>query len=84
MTLKEVADYLHCHYFNHSSASLGKRAIPGFRLGSDWRFSRSALDKWIEGQTIVCARERAEKGDREEKVRQELHGGFASGKGSGK
>jgi hypothetical protein len=31
----------------------GKRAIPAFRLGSDWRFRRSDLEKWIDDQTIV-------------------------------
>jgi excisionase family DNA binding protein len=54
MTLREVADYLHCHYFTIHRL-LGKRAIPAFRLGSDWRFSRSDLQKWIDDRTVVVS-----------------------------
>jgi len=54
MTLHEVADYLHCH---HSTISrlLGKRAIPAFRLASDWRFRRADIDKWIENKSVVVS-----------------------------
>ena len=51
MTLQQVADYLHCHYTTIYRL-LRKRAIPGFRLGGDWRFRRSDVDKWIESRTI--------------------------------
>jgi excisionase family DNA binding protein len=46
MTLREVADYLHCHYGTaYRLAQQGE--IPGFRLGGNWRFLKSEVDKWI-------------------------------------
>jgi excisionase family DNA binding protein len=54
LRLQEVADYLHCHYFTVYRL-LAKGAIPAFRLGSDWRFRRSDLDKWIDSQTVVTS-----------------------------
>jgi excisionase family DNA binding protein len=49
LTLSEVADYLHCHYSTiwrlvHSGG------LPGFQLGSDWRFRRGDIKKWIARQ----------------------------------
>ena len=46
MTLQEVADYLHCHYTTARGLAQ-RREIPGFRLGGDWRFLKSEVDKWI-------------------------------------
>jgi excisionase family DNA binding protein len=53
MTLREIADYL---LFERSTIRrlLANRAIPGFRLGADWRFRRSDIDKWIEDRTLVA------------------------------
>jgi len=48
MTLREVADYLNCHYV--TVYRLIKPGLPAFRLGSDWRFQRSDLKKWIAQQ----------------------------------
>jgi excisionase family DNA binding protein len=46
MTPREIADYLHCHYFTVLKlARQGK--IPCFRLGGSWRFLKSEIDKWI-------------------------------------
>jgi excisionase family DNA binding protein len=49
MTVASLALYLRC-----SPASiyrlLKEKQIPAFKLGSDWRFSRSAIDEWIAGQ----------------------------------
>jgi excisionase family DNA binding protein len=46
MTIQDVADYLHCHY--HTVYRLVKRGeIPCFRLGGNWRFLKSEVDKWI-------------------------------------
>ena len=46
MTSKEVAEYLRIH-----QATLSKLArrgeIPGFKIGSDYRFRRDEIDKWI-------------------------------------
>jgi excisionase family DNA binding protein len=46
MTLQEVADYLHCHYTTARRLAQ-RREIPGFRLGGDWRFLKSEVDKWM-------------------------------------
>ncbi len=49
MTLREVADYLQCHYT--TAYFLARRGdIPSFRLsrhGGGWRFLKSEIDKWI-------------------------------------
>jgi excisionase family DNA binding protein len=37
MTLRDVARYLHCHYFTIYKL-LAKGAIPALRFGRDWRF----------------------------------------------
>jgi len=46
MTVSSLADYLHCHTTTvYRLLRQGK--IPGFRIGSDWRFERAEIDKWI-------------------------------------
>ena len=49
LTLEEAAAYFRC-----SSATLKRRAkilgIPYKRVGSLWRFSRKALEAWMEDQ----------------------------------
>jgi excisionase family DNA binding protein len=56
MTIPQVAEYLNCHY-STVLRILKARKLPGFRLGGDWRFRRSDLERWISGQ-------RAKPGDR--------------------
>jgi excisionase family DNA binding protein len=54
MTVREVADYLHCrHYFNVYWLVFQK-ALPGFRLGGSghWRFRRSEIDQWIAARQV--------------------------------
>jgi excisionase family DNA binding protein len=47
MTTKMVADYLHCH--NATVYRLVKEGrIPHFKLGSDFRFEKAAIDEWME------------------------------------
>ncbi|MDZ4057649.1 MAG: helix-turn-helix domain-containing protein [Polynucleobacter sp.] len=49
MTLQEVADYLQIKERTiYQWAQNGK--IPGFKLGSAWRFKKADLDLWIEEQ----------------------------------
>ncbi len=43
-----LARYLHCHHGTLYRLIKNKK-IPAFRLGSDWRFMRSAIDDWIAG-----------------------------------
>src|SRR5271169_4914229 len=47
MTLREVAQYLDCHQVTIYKL-ITSFQLPGFRLGFDWRFLRSDVDKWIK------------------------------------
>ena len=52
MTIKDVADYLGIHPMTvYKFAQKGK--IPAFKIGSDWRFHRAYIDRWIEQQMKV-------------------------------
>ena len=45
MTVRELAEYLRVHPATiYRLLRQGK--LPGFRVGSDWRFSREAIDQW--------------------------------------
>ena len=46
MTVRSLALYLRCTP-STVYRLLRERKIPAFRLGSDWRFFRSAIDAWI-------------------------------------
>ena len=50
LTLKELAEYLKMKEVTiYKHAQEGK--IPGFKVGSKWRFKKETIDKWIaEGQ----------------------------------
>ena len=55
MTVREVASYLNCHYMTvYKLVRTGD--LPAFRLGSDWRFRRSDLEKWIAKKQVRPAR----------------------------
>jgi len=57
MTVKELADYLKiAEKTAYRFASVGK--VPGFKVGSAWRFRRSEIDRWIAEQ------EQKQKGER--------------------
>ncbi len=46
MTIDEVAKYLRMKkvtIYKHAQ----ERKIPGFKVGSTWRFKKSTIDKWI-------------------------------------
>ncbi len=50
MTAKEVAAYLNIHPLTvHRYAREGK--IPAFKIGTDWRFHRKYLERWIKEST---------------------------------
>ena len=46
MTVRDLAEYLHCHY-GTVYRLIRQRDIPGFVLGGSWRFLKSEVDKWI-------------------------------------
>ncbi|MBP7216551.1 MAG: helix-turn-helix domain-containing protein [Candidatus Omnitrophica bacterium] len=46
-TTKEVASYLNVHSLTvHKFARQGK--IPGFKIGTDWRFHKKYIERWIK------------------------------------
>ena len=46
-TAKEVAEYLNIHPLTvHRYAREGK--IPAFKIGTDWRFHKKYIEKWIK------------------------------------
>jgi len=47
MTVASLAEYLHCHE-STIYRLLSRGALPGFRIGSDWRFSKLAIDSWTK------------------------------------
>ena len=50
LTAKQVADYLHIHPLTvHRYAREGK--IPAFKIGTDWRFHKKYIEKWIRQKT---------------------------------
>ena len=50
VTMKEVAEYLKINEKTaYRLASEGK--LPGFKVGGSWRFKRSKIETWIEGQS---------------------------------
>ena len=45
MTVRELAEFLHCHPSTiYRLFQQGK--LPAFKVGSDWRLSREAIDRW--------------------------------------
>jgi excisionase family DNA binding protein len=55
LTVPMLAEYLLCHP-STIYRLLKNRRIPGFRVGSDWRFRKSAIDQWLNKATIASAR----------------------------
>ncbi|HTL69866.1 MAG TPA: helix-turn-helix domain-containing protein [Candidatus Eisenbacteria bacterium] len=48
-TVQELATYLRMRPLTiYKHASAGK--LPGFKVGSHWRFKRKTIDKWIQAQ----------------------------------
>ncbi|MCU0665840.1 MAG: helix-turn-helix domain-containing protein [Candidatus Omnitrophica bacterium] len=55
MTAKDVADYLGLHPLTvHRYARQGK--IPAFKIGTDWRFHRKYIERWIKEKLTCQAR----------------------------
>ncbi len=60
MTAKDVADYLNLHPLTvHRYAREGK--IPAFKIGTDWRFHKKYIERWIQEKlslNVVKCKER--------------------------
>ncbi|MGK5084112.1 helix-turn-helix domain-containing protein [Bdellovibrionota bacterium FG-1] len=51
LTLPEVAELL--RIAEKTVYSLAQKAeLPAFKVGGQWRFSRAAIDSWIQGRTL--------------------------------
>ena len=49
MTIDELAKYLRMKKVTiYKHAQEGK--LPGFKVGSKWRFKKATIDKWIAGK----------------------------------
>lgn len=54
MTAKDVAEYLHIHPLTvHKYAREGK--IPAFKIGTDWRFHKKYIERWISEKSSYSA-----------------------------
>jgi excisionase family DNA binding protein len=51
MTVETLARYLCCHQ-STIYRMLKRKEIPAFKIGSDWRFSRTAIEQWMRKATI--------------------------------
>ena len=49
LTVNELAEYLRVHR-STIYRLLKKGQLPGFKVGSDWRFNIEAIDRWRLGQ----------------------------------
>lgn len=47
MSVRECADYLQVHP-STVYRLLKRGTIPGFRVGSDWRFRKADMDAWLQ------------------------------------
>ena len=60
MTVKELAEYLKiAEKTAYRFAAEGK--VPGFKVGSAWRFKKKEVDKWIEKQSRTVSSNNGEK-----------------------
>src|SRR5512138_3322614 len=49
MNIKQTADYLQMNKMTiYRMARVGK--IPAFRIGSEWRFKKELIDRWLNDQ----------------------------------
>jgi excisionase family DNA binding protein len=54
LTVSMLARYLHCHP-STVYRLLKLRQIPAFKIGGDWRFQRSVIERWLKKSTIHSA-----------------------------
>ncbi len=60
LTVKELSNYLRVHP-STIYRLLKKGQLPGFKVGSDWRFNIEAIDRWRLGQGAGLLEEGEEK-----------------------
>jgi excisionase family DNA binding protein len=60
LTAKEVAEYLNIHPLTvHRYAREGK--IPAFKIGTDWRFHKRYIERWIKEKSVYSHQVKEEK-----------------------
>ena len=52
MTVKEVAQYLRANQRTVYRLAVDRK-LPGFKVGTTWRFKRADIDGWIAAQSIA-------------------------------
>jgi len=52
ITIGELAEYLRVHR-STLYRLLKRRQLPGFKIGSDWRFNVEAIDEWRMQQSMT-------------------------------
>ena len=52
LTTKEVAEYLRVNQYTVYRL-VAQKKLPAFKVGSQWRFKRSILNRWLKGQLNV-------------------------------
>ena len=50
LTIAELSEYLQIHRTT-IYRMLREGRLPGFRIGSDWRFSLEAIEQWLRDQS---------------------------------
>jgi excisionase family DNA binding protein len=61
LTVQELSEYLRVHPTTIYRL-LRTKQIPGFRVGSDWRFDIDRIDRWCSGEEHAAAGVRRRKG----------------------
>ena len=57
LTMKEICDLLQVH--KSTVYKLVRRgSIPGFRVGSDWRFRRDVIERWLSEKSVGAGKVR--------------------------
>lgn len=51
-TVQELAQYLRMRPLTIYKHASGGR-LPGFKVGSHWRFKKATIDQWIQSQEIT-------------------------------
>ena len=46
LTIQQMADYMHCHS-STLYRMIKRKELPCFKIGSDWRFDRRDIDRWL-------------------------------------
>ena len=52
LTVKEVAEYLRVNQYTVYRL-VSQKKLPAFKVGSQWRFERRLLDRWLKKQLNI-------------------------------